>query len=87
MAIATLGVIAGAEDAEGEQLARTMGLTTFAIANLAFSFTARDALHSVFSLDTFNDRRFLIGVADVGRRDHPRDRARVLPADPRHRRR
>ena len=59
MAIATLGVIVGAEDAEGEQLARTMGLTTFAIANLAFSFTARDELRSVFSLDTFNDRRFL----------------------------
>jgi P-type Ca2+ transporter type 2C len=60
MAAATLGVIAGAENAEGEGLARTMGLTTFAIANLLFSFTARDALHSVFSLDTFNDRTFLV---------------------------
>jgi Ca2+-transporting ATPase len=59
MAAATMAVIAGAEDAEGEQLARTMGLTTFAIANLCFSFTARDALRSVFSLDTFNDRTFL----------------------------
>ena len=37
-----------------------MGLTTFAIANLLFSFTARDELRSVFSLDTFNDRTFLI---------------------------
>jgi Ca2+-transporting ATPase len=36
-----------------------MGLTTFSIANLLFSFTARDALRTVFSLDTFNDRRFL----------------------------
>ena len=60
MAIATLAVIAGAEDAEGEGLARTMGLTTFSLANLFFSFTARDALHSVFSLDTFNDRTFII---------------------------
>ena len=60
MAIATLAVIAGAEDAEGEGLARTMGLTTFSLANLFFSFTARDALHSVFSLDTFNDRTFIV---------------------------
>jgi Ca2+-transporting ATPase len=60
MAVATLGVAAGAEDAEGAQLARTMAVTTFAIANLAFSFTARDELRSVFSLDTFGDRRFII---------------------------
>jgi Ca2+-transporting ATPase len=60
MAAATLGVVAGAEDAEGEGLARTMGLTTFAIANLAFSFTARDELRSVFSLETVNDRTFLL---------------------------
>jgi Ca2+-transporting ATPase len=60
MAIATLSVVAGAEDAEGEDLARTMGLTTFSLANLFFSFTARDALRSVFSLDTFNDRTFII---------------------------
>jgi P-type Ca2+ transporter type 2C len=60
MAVSTLAVIAVAENAEGTDLARTMGLTTFAIANLAFSFTARDELRSVFSLDTFNDRRFLL---------------------------
>jgi Ca2+-transporting ATPase len=59
MAAATLAVIAGAENAEGKGLARTMGLTTFAIANLLFSFTTRDNLRSVFSLDTFNDRTFL----------------------------
>ena len=60
MAASTLGVVAAAEDAEGETLARTMGLTTFAIANLAFSFTARDELRSVFSLDTVGDRTFLM---------------------------
>ena len=60
MAGATLGVIAGAENADGEGLARTMGMTTFAIANLLFSFTARDELRSVFSLDTFGDRTFLM---------------------------
>jgi Ca2+-transporting ATPase len=35
-------------------------MTTFGLANLFFSFTARDALRSVFSLETFGDRRFLI---------------------------
>lgn len=60
MAAATLSVIAGAEHEEGAQFARTMGLTAFGIANLLFSFTARDQKRSVFSLDTFNDRTFLI---------------------------
>lgn len=60
MAVATLAVIAGAEDAEGDGLARTMGLTTFSLANLFFSFSTRDALRSVFSLDTFNDRTFIV---------------------------
>jgi Ca2+-transporting ATPase len=59
MAAATLAVIAGAEHDRGDALARTMGLTTFSLANLFFSFTARDALRSVFSLDTFADRMFL----------------------------
>ena len=60
MAASTLAVIAGAEHNDGETVARTMGMTTFAIANLVFSFTARDAVRSVFSLDTFGDRRFVV---------------------------
>jgi Ca2+-transporting ATPase len=60
MAIGTLAVAAGAEHDHGEKLARTMALTTFAIANLVFSFTARDDRRSVFSLDTFSDRMFVI---------------------------
>jgi P-type Ca2+ transporter type 2C len=60
MGVATLAVIAGAEHDKGEVLARTMGLTTFGIANLLFSFTARDELRSVFSLDTFSDRTFIL---------------------------
>jgi P-type Ca2+ transporter type 2C len=60
MAAATMAVIAGAEHDKGAELGRTMGMTTFAIANLCFSFTARDKLRSVFSLDTFNDRTFLL---------------------------
>jgi hypothetical protein len=35
-------------------------ILTFALANLFFSFTARDELRSVCSLDTVNDRTFLI---------------------------
>jgi P-type Ca2+ transporter type 2C len=60
MAASTLAIIAGAEHEEGADLARTMGMTTFAIANLVFSFTARDELRSVLSLDTFGDRRFVL---------------------------
>jgi len=60
MAAATLGVIAGTEHSHSDALARTMGLTTFSLANLFFSFTARDALRSVFSLDTFSDRTFVV---------------------------
>jgi Ca2+-transporting ATPase len=60
MAVGTLAVAAGAEHDHGEKLARTMALTTFAIANLVFSFTTRDDRRSVFSLDTFSDRMFVI---------------------------
>src|SRR3954463_12671485 len=60
MGVATLGVAAGAEHSQGADLARTMALTTFSLANLLFSFTARDELRSVFSLDTFNDRTFIV---------------------------
>jgi P-type Ca2+ transporter type 2C len=60
MAAATLAVTAGAQHSESSAVARTMGLTTFAIANLAFSATARDELRSVLSLGTFNDRCFVL---------------------------
>jgi Ca2+-transporting ATPase len=60
MAIGTLAVAAGAEHDHGEKLARTMALATFAMANLVFSFTTRDDRRSVFSLDTFGDRMFVI---------------------------
>lgn len=60
MAVATLGVAAWAEHEHGADLARTMALTTFAVSNLVFSFATRDEWRSVFSLDTFNDRTFVI---------------------------
>jgi Ca2+-transporting ATPase len=60
MAIGALAVAGGAEHSHTEQLARTMALTTFGISNLLFSFTTRDDRESVFSLDTFKDRTFVI---------------------------
>jgi Ca2+-transporting ATPase len=58
--VITLGVIWWADNEYDLDTSRTMGLTAFSIANLAFSLTARSELRSVFSLDTFDDRRFLI---------------------------
>jgi Ca2+-transporting ATPase len=54
-----MAIAAGAEHDKGEKLARTMAFTTFGLANLFFSFTARDELRSVFTLETFRDRTFL----------------------------
>jgi Ca2+-transporting ATPase len=60
MGASTLAVAAGAEHDHGLELARTMALTTFAISNLVFSFTARDELRSMLSLETFGDRQFVV---------------------------
>ena len=58
---ATLGVIGWADDHYGSSaVARTMGLTTFAISNVVFSFTTRDEWRSVFSLDVLEDRTFML---------------------------
>jgi len=58
---ATLGVIGWADDHYGNStVARTMGLTTFAISNVVFSLTTRDERRSVFSLDVLEDRTFLL---------------------------
>jgi P-type Ca2+ transporter type 2C len=60
LGLATLLVIAWASTNHEDHLARTMGLTTFSLGNLFFSFTVRSDIRSVFSLDTFADRRFVI---------------------------
>ncbi|GID30850.1 cation-translocating P-type ATPase [Paractinoplanes brasiliensis] len=60
MGVATLVLIWAADREYGVEVARTMGLTSFSIANLVFSFTVRSDIRSVFSLETFGDRRFLI---------------------------
>ncbi len=57
---ATLGLIAWADHAYDSSVARTMGLTAFAISNVMFSLTTRDEKRSVFSLDVFEDRTFLL---------------------------
>jgi Ca2+-transporting ATPase len=60
MGAATLGVIWWAEDNRSTAIARTMGLTTFAFANLFFSVASRNERRSVFSLDFIEDRKFMI---------------------------
>jgi Ca2+-transporting ATPase len=56
----TIGVLAWSDDHYDTQVARTMGVTSFAIANLLYSFCERDERESVFSLDVLRDRRFLM---------------------------
>jgi Ca2+-transporting ATPase len=60
MGAATLGVLAWADDHYTRDVARTMGMTSFSIANLFYSFCERDERMSVFSLDVLRDRRFLM---------------------------
>jgi Ca2+-transporting ATPase len=57
---ATLAVIWWADDTYGSVVARTMGLTTFALSNVVFSLTTRDERRSVFSLELLEDRMFLL---------------------------
>jgi P-type Ca2+ transporter type 2C len=59
MGATTLGVIAWADDKHGTAVARTMGVTTFAIANVFVSFCVKDQLKSVFDTDTVADMRLL----------------------------
>jgi Ca2+-transporting ATPase len=61
-----LGVIWWAEDEHGVAVARTMGLTTFAIANVFLAYTVKDRLRSVLSEDTFADRKLLLATALSG---------------------
>jgi len=59
----TLGLIWWAENEHNTAVARTMGMTSFAIANIFLSFTVKDELRSFFSVETFNDRRLLKATA------------------------
>jgi P-type Ca2+ transporter type 2C len=63
----TVGVLKWSEDHYSTEIARTIGMTSFAIANLFYSFCERDERDSVFSLDVLRDRKFLMfsGVSVV----------------------
>ena len=58
MAIGTLGVVSWADQAHGLDIARTMGMVTFALFILFFSIESKDDQESAFSLDTFADKTF-----------------------------
>jgi Ca2+-transporting ATPase len=60
MAGITIGIGRWADDHHDAAVARTMALTTFAVANLLFSFTALDEKKTIFSLDTVSDKKFLM---------------------------
>ncbi|MCU0484136.1 MAG: cation-translocating P-type ATPase C-terminal domain-containing protein, partial [Chloroflexi bacterium] len=54
-----LAVIYWSANTFDETAARTMGLITFSVSNVAFSFATKDEQRSVFSLDLLGDRPFL----------------------------
>jgi Ca2+-transporting ATPase len=58
--VTTLGVIDWGNDNHGAAVAHTMGLATFSLANVYYALTVKNELRSVFSLDTFDDRRFVL---------------------------
>ncbi len=60
MGAVTIGVLSWGDHEYGTEVARTMGMTSFAIANLFYSFCERDELTSVFSLDVLRDGKFLM---------------------------
>ena len=63
MGVGTLAVISWASTAfpsENDAVARTMGFTTFAISNLAFSWATKDEMKSVFSAEVMQDRAFVV---------------------------
>jgi Ca2+-transporting ATPase len=63
MGATTLAIIWWATTAfpsENDAIARTMGFTTFAISNLAFSWATKDETRSVFSAEVMQDRGFVI---------------------------
>ena len=60
MGLSTLAVLSWASQTYNDDVvARTMGMITFSVSNVAFSFVTKDERHSVFSLDVMGDRPFL----------------------------
>jgi Ca2+-transporting ATPase len=58
----TLGVISWAEQVHTQAIAHTMGVVTFSLYALFFSIATKDERRTVFSLDTFSDKTFLIAT-------------------------
>ena len=56
----TLGVTSWAEQVRTEAIAHTMGVVTFSLYSLFFSIATKDERRTVFTLDTFADRKFVI---------------------------
>jgi Ca2+-transporting ATPase len=63
MGVGTLGVLSWAEQTHTETVAHTMGVVTFSLYALLFSIATKDERRTVFTLDTFSDRTFLIATA------------------------
>jgi Ca2+-transporting ATPase len=63
----SLAVIWWADDAHDVTVARTMGMTTFAVANVIWAFTVKDTRRSVFDVASLADRKLLMaaGVSAV----------------------
>ena len=62
----SLGVVWWADDEYGDTVARTMGMTTFALANVVFAFCVKDRLASVLNVATLADKRLLLTTALSG---------------------
>jgi Ca2+-transporting ATPase len=60
MGAVTLAILWSVADRHGNELARTMGFTSFSIANLFFSFAMKDERRSIFDFEVFADRKFLM---------------------------
>jgi Ca2+-transporting ATPase len=58
----TLGVIGWAERSYSAEIAHTMGVVTFSLFALFFSLAAKDESRTMFSLETFTDRRLNIAT-------------------------
>ena len=83
MAAGTLGVLAWGNASFGEVVARTMGMSTFALFRLFSSLETADEDESVFGGSIFGEPTAPHRDGPVRADDHPGDRAPVPSADPR----
>ncbi len=75
----------GATRHYGDVIARTMGVTTFALFRLFSSLETADEDESLFSGTILSNQPLADRDGALRADDHPRDRARLPPADPRDR--